>query len=120
VISYRHFCNKIWQAARFALLHLPTGGLGSLMTAAPVATNSSAAIHSMVPHQWILFRLALTINTVHDELSNYRLGRASAALYDFFLHDLCDTYIEFAKHSLASPVGLLVSSTRRCACVVWW
>ena len=51
----------------------------------------------------ILKALDKTIKSVNKDLENFRFGKASHSLYNFFWHDFCDKYIELAKSKIQSP-----------------
>ncbi len=86
--GYRNFTNKIWNAARFILMHLDSER---------VAVQPD---ERSFPDRWILSRLNATIHTVTHELEQYRFDRASSALYQFIWHEYCDKYIEMIKPDL--------------------
>ncbi len=94
--GYRNFGNKIWNAARFALLHLPEGF--SSDPSAPPAPPST------LPNRWILSRLARAADRVESSLSDFRFDEAARILYAFIWHEVCDWYIEAIKPDL-SPKG---------------
>ncbi|OYD08272.1 valine--tRNA ligase [Paludifilum halophilum] len=90
VEAARHFANKIWNASRFALMHLEETGAETLSLEAPLSTAD----------RWILHRLNETVETVTESLNRYDFGEAGQALYRFIWDELCDWYIEFAKRPL--------------------
>jgi valyl-tRNA synthetase len=101
--GYRHFCNKIWNATRFALPYLEGEKLGAGKPAPSWRAN-----------RWILSRLAAALAEVDRGLSEFRLDDASGALYRFFWNELCDWYLEIIKPVLqddASPLRGEVIST---------
>jgi valyl-tRNA synthetase len=98
--GYRNFANKIWNAARFILLHL-----NGAENTTPVAQRSWV-------DRWILSRLNATIQTVTQELDAYRFDRAADALYHFIWHEYCDWYLELAKRSLQDPSSREAAGTR--------
>jgi valyl-tRNA synthetase len=83
----QRFCNKIWNAVRFAL-----GNLGG----EPVAALPSDRIED----RWILSRTHEAIRDVNASITAYRLHDAGQELYRFFWNDLCDWYLEVAKRRL--------------------
>jgi len=85
--GYRHFANKIWNAARFVLMNTPEDFLGRIPQSAPLKEED----------KWILTRLNETAKTVNEALEAYDYSRAAQALYEFFWSDFCDWYIEFTK-----------------------
>jgi valyl-tRNA synthetase len=97
VEGYRNFLNKLWNAARFVLLHLE--GF------TPPARESWDNL--TLPDRWLLSRLAKTIAEVHAGLEEFRFNEAAGALYHFVWHELCDWYIEIVKlrlHAEHDPV----------------
>ncbi|HET6675194.1 MAG TPA: valine--tRNA ligase [Nitrospiraceae bacterium] len=89
--GYRNFANKIWNAARFILMHLD-----GKREARPAHDRS-------VADRWILSRLNATIRAVNQEVDQYRFDRAAGILYHFIWHEYCDWYLELAKLPLQDP-----------------
>jgi valyl-tRNA synthetase len=90
VESYRNFANKIWNAARFALLNSEGA------TIDPETLNAAGpglALHD----RWILSRLNKTTRDVRNALGGYQFHEAVQTLYHFFWDDFCDWYIELTK-----------------------
>ncbi|MDI3462217.1 MAG: Valyl-tRNA synthetase [Nitrospira sp.] len=98
--GYRNFANKIWNAARFALIYLD----GPRTVLPPVQRT--------FPDRWILSRLAHTIRAVTMELESYRFDRAATVLYQFIWHEYCDWYLELIKPVLQTPEHPDGASTR--------
>jgi valyl-tRNA synthetase len=89
VEGYRHFINKIWNAARFSLMHL-TQGYAEAALSPPVA----------LADRWILARLHRAAEEAVLALDTYRFNDAAAALYNFVWHEFCDWYLEAIKPAL--------------------
>ncbi|BCA53174.1 Valine--tRNA ligase [Nitrospira sp. KM1] len=89
--GYRNFANKVWNAARFALMYLD-----GQTSATPAGARS-------FPDRWICSRLDHAIASVISELEAYRFDRAAAALYRFIWHEFCDWYLEMIKPALQDP-----------------
>jgi valyl-tRNA synthetase len=93
VEGYRHFINKLWNAARFTLMNLdrryPMPAAGRLALA----------------DRWILSRLSRTTADVGQALDAYRFNDAAAALYRFVWHEFCDWYLEAIKPTLQGQRG---------------
>ncbi len=98
--GYRNFANKIWNAARFALMYLD-----GPRAALPPAQRT-------FPDRWILSRLAHAIRAVTAELESYRFDRAATVLYQFIWHEYCDWYLELIKPVLQTPDHSDGASTR--------
>ena len=90
VESYRNFANKIWNAARFALLN-------SEGAAIDPETLKAAAPGLVLHDRWILSRLNKTARDVREALDGYQFHEAVQMLYHFFWDDFCDWYIELTK-----------------------
>ncbi|MDL2306543.1 valine--tRNA ligase [Desulfovibrio sp. OttesenSCG-928-C06] len=87
--GYRHFVNKIWNAARFALMNLPTKEEGL----EKVDLNKVEGVH----HQWILHRLESLKQETKKSIRGYRFNDAAQDLYKFIWSELCDWYLELIK-----------------------
>ncbi|KAM8777942.1 valine--tRNA ligase, mitochondrial isoform 2-T2 [Rhynchonycteris naso] len=92
VLSARHFCNKVWNALRFIL-----GALGEEFVAQPLDELSP----SSPMDAWILSRLARTAQECERGFHSRELPLAAHALYHFWLHSLCDVYLEAVKPGLS-------------------
>jgi len=88
VEGYRHFVNKLWNAARFSMMHVEDAA-GSL-------ARSSIGIED----RWILSRLDRVIREVGAALDGYRFNDAASELYQFVWHEFCDWYLELIKPAL--------------------
>jgi len=93
VEGYRNFINKLWNAARFALMHLTR----------PVDLPSKD--RQSVPDRWILSRLQRLIDETGRALDDYRFNDAAATLYQFVWHEFCDWYLEAIKPALYGNQG---------------
>ena len=101
--GYRNFANKLWNAARYALMNLDgTDARGG--EARPKVTA--------LANRWILSRLHAAIEAATTGVESYRLDDASGALYHFVWDELCDWYLELSKPLLASTDAALVAETR--------
>ncbi len=98
--GYRNFCNKLWNAARFAL-----------MQAAPGAESDGEHL-LLPPERWITGRLQACKASVSRAIEQYRFADAAQALYQFFWNDYCDWYIELAKPVLRSENGFSEAEQR--------
>ncbi|XGW35654.1 hypothetical protein V3C99_019115, partial [Haemonchus contortus] len=93
VQGYRFFCNKIWQAVRFTLMQL-----GSDYHAEPFKLCGKESIMDL----WILSRAAHAVNRCNAGMEAYIFTQVTTTLYDFWLYDLCDIYLEAVKPVIAS------------------
>jgi len=92
VEGYRNFCNKLWNAARFVLMHAEEH-------AADTAAGECAY---GVADRWIRGRLGAAVQSVRDSLAGYRFDLAAQAIYEFVWYEFCDWYLELAKPVLQS------------------
>ncbi|WP_163337615.1 valine--tRNA ligase [Desulfopila sp. IMCC35008] len=93
--GYRHFINKLWNAARFALMHVSD----SEPSITSVAHNPKAL---PLVHRWILSRTAATIEAVRSGLDEYHFNEVASANYQFIWGEFCDWYLEWIKADLFS------------------
>jgi valyl-tRNA synthetase len=82
----RNFCNKLWNASRFAIMNLE--GID------PAKFEPS---RMDITDRWILSRLAKTISDVTQSLDEFNFSESLSALYKFFWNDFCDWYLEWIK-----------------------
>ena len=52
--------------------------------------------------RWILSRLAYAASTCNEGFEGYNFPKATTALYEFWLYELCDVYLEYLKPLFAS------------------
>jgi len=92
VVGYRQFCNKLWNATKFALQFItdfkPTATLLSdLMTSQKMAVRD----------KFMISRLMKGVDAVNKKFESYLFGDAQHAAYALWLNDLCDVYLELVK-----------------------
>ncbi|BCL61453.1 valine--tRNA ligase [Desulfomarina profundi] len=93
--GYRYFINKIWNAARFALMHV-----SDCSDSARDVVRSPEKLG--LAHRWILSRTADTVREVRAGLDEYRFNDVASANYQFIWHEFCDWYLEWIKADLFS------------------
>jgi valyl-tRNA synthetase len=96
VEGYQAFANKIWNAARFALMHLE-----GHERVAPAAVRDDLELAD----RWILSRLSRTARDVTDALDRFRFQDAAGAIYTFIWGELADWYLELVKPRLYGDTG---------------
>ncbi|HEV8567517.1 MAG TPA: valine--tRNA ligase [Actinoplanes sp.] len=97
----RNFCNKLWNATRFALINGATVE-GSLPESGRLGTVD----------RWILSRLQHVIAEVDEQFAAYEFAKVCDTLYHFAWDDVCDWYVELSKPVLAAG-GAEADRTRR-------
>jgi valyl-tRNA synthetase len=105
--GYSAFANKVWNAARFVLMNLREGD-----DAVDPEEIDELVSKKEIPLEdlWILHRLNQVSQGMSEALDKFRFHEASALIYQFIWHEVCDWYIELAKPILT---GSLVSEQER-------
>jgi len=88
----RNFCNKLWNACRFAFLNLEG------YSPQPVTADEL-----QVEDRWILSRLASAAREVTTLLDRYHFDQATKAVREFTWNEFCDWYLEMLKPRLRNP-----------------
>ncbi|MBQ9566248.1 MAG: valine--tRNA ligase [Synergistaceae bacterium] len=91
--TYRLFMNKLWNAARFALMNLDDDA----------QTIDERQLH--LQDKWMLTRCTEMAERVKALINSYDIGTAARALYDFVWGDVCDWYLEMSKPALKGDEG---------------
>jgi isoleucyl-tRNA synthetase len=103
VEGYRKFCNKVFNATKFAMLKLdesfrpePTPKvrfhLASTVPSDFLIWQQPTGNESLV-EQWILHKLNIAAAETNKQLSERNFMAATNAVYNFWLYELCDVYI---------------------------
>eukprot|EP00297_Palpitomonas_bilix_P001677 CAMPEP_0113873040 /NCGR_PEP_ID=MMETSP0780_2-20120614/3548_1 /TAXON_ID=652834 /ORGANISM="Palpitomonas bilix" /LENGTH=1005 /DNA_ID=CAMNT_0000858639 /DNA_START=106 /DNA_END=3123 /DNA_ORIENTATION=- /assembly_acc=CAM_ASM_000599 len=107
VVGYRQFCNKMWNAARFAI---------NMANITADFKPNKALIYDekmqYLPERWILSKLNATIKEASQAFDEFDFNKATSSPYAFWLYNLCDVYLEICKPILA-PIGADVSAEVR-------
>ncbi len=98
--GYKNFCNKLWNATRFALMN--TEGFSA--SGAPQPKTDA--------ERWILSRLAKVSAEAATHFAEYRFDLLSQALYEFAWNEFCDWFVELAKPALGGGDAEAAASTR--------
>ncbi|KAL9181914.1 hypothetical protein ACHAXT_012257 [Thalassiosira profunda] len=92
VVGYRMFCNKLWNATKFALQFV------SDFSPSPNLLDELMGSGKMaIRDKFIISRLMACCETVNGCFGNYKFGDAQQASYSFWMNDLCDVYLELIK-----------------------
>ncbi len=128
VAGARNFCNKLWNATRFALMNGADAGTGldaadraalSVPDRAALSVPDRAALSVpdraalSVPDRWILSRLAAVTSEVDSLFEEFEFAKLSDALYHFAWDEFCDWYLELAKATLNGADAAAADRTRR-------
>lgn len=92
VVGYRQFCNKIWNAFKFAMIYVGDFSPSPYMQM-DVLNNPAISKRDL----FILSKLNTTIKECNQSLTDYLFGNTNTTLHGFFLYDVCDVYLELLK-----------------------
>lgn len=84
--GYRNFCNKLYNAIRFALTHI-----------AEVELSDTPPAPKLLVNRWVLSRFGRAASQSTVGIDNFRLDEGAGALYHFVWDELCDWYLEACK-----------------------
>jgi valyl-tRNA synthetase len=84
------FLTKLWNAARFTLMHLKD-------------FNGQKPGRLMPVDSWIIQKLGDTMLKAEGYLKQYETGSARHEIDNFFWNDFCDNYLEIIKERLYQP-----------------
>lgn len=87
--GYRRFCNKIYQATKYAL-----GKLGEDFI--PRESSALTGTESL-PEKWILTKMNTCARQVNRTLTDREFSKSTQHLYRYLYDDLFDIYIENSK-----------------------
>ena len=90
--GFHHFCNKLWNAARYVLQNTTHTELHERRGAPTYSPNSI--------DRWILSLLEQTICRMNQAFADYRFDIAARVIYDFMWNKYCDWYLELSKIAL--------------------
>lgn len=96
--GYRNFCNKLWNASRFILMHTKKQKILNSLPHLTLPINR--AFYSLLQN---------TIADTHTYFQDYRFDLMAQTLYEFIWNEYCDWYVELAKPALShtsSPASL--------------
>ena len=87
--GYKNFCNKLWNAARFVLMHCED-------FSCPAEFKPQSDIE-----KWLIHNLHHALRNVEAGFENYRFDLVSQELYSFTWDTYCDWFLEFSKFILS-------------------
>ena len=106
--GYRNFCNKLWNAARFVLMNVPSPAAATDGANQPPEAKGGALPNAQgragaappaagLADRWILSRARQTVAAATNALETYRFDLYANQIYEFAWHEYCDWYLELAK-----------------------
>ena len=109
VEGYRNFCNKLWNAARFALMNAG----GERRGTAPPSLSGAGEERPSLADRWIRSRAGRMLAAIDRAVSTYRFDLYANEVYDFAWRDYCDWYVELAKPMLRNEGAGAAQAARR-------
>ncbi|OII73740.1 valyl-tRNA synthetase [Cryptosporidium ubiquitum] len=100
VVSYRYFCNKLWNACKFAFGNIENVSNCMNKNFEAISINQLFSNYNedlLWEDYYILYRLMECINNVKDSFDNFLFSEVVTATYNFWLYELCDVYLELVK-----------------------
>ena len=98
--GYKNFCNKLWNATRFALMNVGD------------ANFSGAPQPKTDAEKWILAQLDRATAEAAGHFTEYRFDLLAQTLYEFAWNQFCDWFVELAKPALNGDDAEAADSTR--------
>ncbi|TRY84984.1 hypothetical protein DNTS_028859 [Danionella cerebrum] len=89
ILGYRYFCNKLWNAVKFAMRTLGEGFVP--------CPQAQLCGNEGVTDRWILSRLSAAVALCDGGFKAYDFPTITTAIYNFWLYELCDVYLESIK-----------------------
>ncbi|WJX14592.1 Valine--tRNA ligase, mitochondrial 1 [Trifolium repens] len=111
VVGYRQWCNKLWNAVRFAMSKLGDDY-------SPPANLTPDALPFSC--QWILSVLNKTISKISKSLESYEFSQATTAVYSWWQYQLCDVFIEVIKPYFSGNDPEIASKRRAAQDTLWF
>ncbi|BHF80648.1 hypothetical protein SprV_0702377600 [Sparganum proliferum] len=113
VQGYRFFCNKLWNAVRYAIYHCLQSGYKPPRSTATLSFSSSGEHNLSGTDQWILSCLAHAVQECNAGFKEYQFPRATTACFNFWLYEFCDVYLEYSKPLVKLEPGCSPDAQKR-------
>mmetsp|Transcript_34869 Transcript_34869/g.67419 ORF Transcript_34869/g.67419 Transcript_34869/m.67419 type:complete len:1020 (-) Transcript_34869:166-3225(-) len=100
VVNCRHFCNKLWQATKFALAFFDQGFKPPTTNASfsPAFADAAAELTDTSPQdKWILSKLHTCVSECKRGFLEWELATVAEACKKFWLEEFCANYLEMVK-----------------------
>ncbi|XP_076061155.1 valyl-tRNA synthetase isoform X2 [Oratosquilla oratoria] len=93
VKGYRNFCNKLWNATKFAMMNL--GKDFKPYSSLKVLQDKVNQLSTM--DCWMLSMLARAVQECNTAFQDFNFPQATTALYNLWWYQICDVYLECLK-----------------------
>ncbi|KAF2558201.1 hypothetical protein F2Q68_00013408 [Brassica cretica] len=110
LVGYRQWCNKLWNAVRFAMMRLGDA-YSPPLTLCPETMPFSC--------QWILSVLNKAISKTVDSLNAFEFSDAANTVYGWWQYQFCDVYIEAIKPYFAGDNPAFASERAHAQHALW-
>ncbi|XRB00211.1 valyl-tRNA synthetase [Pycnococcus provasolii] len=129
VVSYRHWCNKLWNALKFAIGHVGEKGRSNLTEAQVPSMSFAEYVGGSAPQphfrlssypfycRWILSRLHAAVAETNKCMENYEFSGSTQVIYNFWQSEICDVFIEACKGPLAGDDDSVKLAYRITLCI---
>lgn len=106
--EFKNFTTKLWNGARFVLMHLKGDPTKEALPLTPQAFSQGIRPQELLlEDRWILSLIAKTVQEVTGHLHNYQFDQAAQKAYNFFWKEFCAYYVEISKPILNGKFGTL-------------
>ncbi|XP_048132008.1 valine--tRNA ligase, mitochondrial 1-like isoform X2 [Rhodamnia argentea] len=110
VVGYHQWCNKLWNAVRFAMSKLEDNFVP------PVEVHPETMPFSC---KWIISVLNKAILRITSSLESYEFSDAATAVYSWWQYQFCDVFIEAIKPYFAIEDPTFSSERKSSQEVLW-
>lgn len=104
--EFKNFANKVWNGARFVLMHLEGDETNDTTPLTSEAFSKGLDLSLLsLEDRWMLSVLNRTVRDVNEKIGAYAFDQAAMEAYDFFWKEFCAFYLEIVKPVLFGKRG---------------